>query len=378
MRVVFLTHNYPRFAGDLAGAFLHPLTTALAGRGHDVRVVAPSDGGRGGSSVLDGIPVTRFRYAAPAREHYAYTGRMHEALQSLGGIGALLGMLRGFRRGARQAAAHPRTVVHAHWWFPAGLAAPPEWPCVVTLHGTDARILERAGASWLARRALRPGRIVTAVSSAVGDAVERRSGRVVSADHVCPMPITFGDERSIGGGGLVFVGRLTAQKRVAIALEAHAQLLKNDPELQLTIIGEGPERSALEAQAHRLGTGHRVTFTGLAKSSLVARTMGRADLFLFPADREGFGLAAVEALAAGVPVIACRDGGGVLDILREPGAGVIVDPDPTRMAQAVGILRGQAAAREAAWRAGQAWRARLAPDTVAARCEVWYEEALGG
>ena len=377
MRVVFLTHNYPRFAGDVAGAFLHPLTVALAGRGHDVRVVAPSDGGRGGSDVLDGIPVTRVRYAAPARELYAYSGRMQEALRSFGGVRALVGMIRALRQGARLAGADRRTVVHAHWWFPAGLAAPPEAPGVVTLHGTDARILAWPGASWLARRALRSGRVVTAVSSAVADGVERITGRPVSADHVCPMPIGLGTHRSEGGGGLVFVGRLTAQKRVSIALDAHAQLLGNDPELRFTIVGEGPERPALEAQARRLGTADRVDFKGTVAASEVARTLGRADIFLFPAEREGFGLAAAEALAAGVPVIACRDGGGVLDLLREPGAGVIVDPDPTRLAQAVGILRGQPAASEAAWRAGQAWRTRLAPDTVAARCERWYEEALG-
>ena len=378
MQVVFLTHNYPRFAGDVAGAFLHPLALALAGRGHDVRVVAPSDGGRGGSDLIDGIPVTRVRYAAPQRERYAYSGRMEEAAQSLSGIWAMVGMISGMRRGARDAAAGRQTVVHAHWWFPAGLAAPPESPCVVTLHGTDARILERPGAAWLAGRALRSGRVVTAVSSAIGTDVERRTGRAVSAEHLCPMPIALGTHRSAGGGGLVFVGRLTAQKRVAIALEAHARLVKNDPMLPFTIIGDGPERSALEALARRLGTTDRVIFTGLIDPAAVAATIGHADVFLFPAEREGFGLAAVEALGAGVPVIACRDGGGVLDILREPGAGVIVDPDPTKMAVAAGILRADPMARDAAWRAGQTWRARLEPDAVAARCEGWYREALGG
>ena len=67
MRVVFLTHNYPRHAGDIAGAFLHPLATALRARGIDVRVVAPSDQGKGGEDEVDGVPVVRARYAAPDR-----------------------------------------------------------------------------------------------------------------------------------------------------------------------------------------------------------------------------------------------------------------------------------------------------------------------
>ncbi len=377
MRVVFLTHNYPRFPGDVAGAFLHPLAKALVGRGHDVQVVAPSDQGRGGADLVDGIPVTRVRYATPSRERYAYSGRMQEALRSPAGLWALLGMIRGLRAGARALTSGQPTVVHAHWWFPAGLAAPTT-PCVVTLHGTDARILERTGAPWLARRALRPGRVVTAVSSAIGDDVERYTGRTVSPDHVSPMPVLFGAHRSAGGGGLVFVGRLTRQKRVAMALEAHAALLAEHPRLQFTIVGDGPERPALEAKVRALGTAGRVVFTGMVEPQAVAARMGHADLLLFPAEREGFGLAAVEALGAGVPVVACRDGGGVLDILREPGAGMIVDPGPAKMAQAVGILLGRLDARAAARRAGEAWRARLDPDTVARRCEAWYHEALGG
>jgi len=85
VRVVFLTHNYPRFSGDLAGGFLHPLALGLRARGVDVRVVAPSDAGKGGEDDVDGIPVVRVRYAAPDRERYAYTGQMSEAVLSPAG-----------------------------------------------------------------------------------------------------------------------------------------------------------------------------------------------------------------------------------------------------------------------------------------------------
>ena len=67
MRVVFVTHNYPRHAGDVPGAFLHPLATALLARGHDVRVVAPADRGRDARQPLDGVPVRRVHYADPDR-----------------------------------------------------------------------------------------------------------------------------------------------------------------------------------------------------------------------------------------------------------------------------------------------------------------------
>ena len=66
MRVVFLTHNYPRFAGDVSGAFLATLAGALVRRGIEVRVVAPSDRGQGGEDQLDGVSVRRVRYASAA------------------------------------------------------------------------------------------------------------------------------------------------------------------------------------------------------------------------------------------------------------------------------------------------------------------------
>src|SRR6185369_15529714 len=80
MRVVFLTHNYPRTPGDIAGTFLRPLAVALAARGHDVRVIAPSDRGQGGVERADGVLVERVRYARADREQYAYTGRMQDAI----------------------------------------------------------------------------------------------------------------------------------------------------------------------------------------------------------------------------------------------------------------------------------------------------------
>jgi hypothetical protein len=76
------------------------------------------------------------------REVYAYTGRMTEALRSPRGLFALAGMIRALRNGARQelAGTPQDSVVHAHWWLPAGLATPDPARTVITLHGTDARL----------------------------------------------------------------------------------------------------------------------------------------------------------------------------------------------------------------------------------------------
>ena len=172
------------------------------------------------------------------------------------------------------------------------------------------------------------------------------------------------------------MARLIPMKRVHLALEALAELRRRDLRLPLTIVGDGPERSALEARAQTLGLGSNVSFTGMVPPSEVGRRLAEMDVMLFPARAEGFGLTAVEALATGVPVVACTDGGGVLDIVPEQGAGRRAAPSGEAIARAVEQLVAEKSARTEAWRLGEMWRQRLAPDTVAAAFQGWYAEAL--
>jgi glycosyltransferase involved in cell wall biosynthesis len=92
---------------------------------------------------------------------------------------------------------------------------------------------------------------------------------------------------------------------------------------------------------------------------------------------EGFGLAAAEALMAGVPVVACVDGGGLLDVVPPARAGRVVEPEPALVAAAAAELIGPAA-RAAARDEGERWRRQLSGAHVADVCAGWYEEALRG
>ncbi len=380
MRVAFVTHNFPRRPGDLAGAFLLPLAAALRARGHQLLVVAPSDGGRGGEDEIEGVPVRRVRYAAPPRETLAYSGRMAEALSSPGAALALAGMIRALRRGAREWLAGTRGVVHAHWWVPAGIAAPRRWPLVLTSHGTDARLLPGSALARLAARPVyRRARVVTAVSTHLAALIEAATGRRVDVVQPMPLPPGGGPARAPRGpspGQLVLVARLTAQKRVDLAIEALALLVGQGVEARLRVVGDGPARRGLEHLAASRGLGAAVAFEGQVPTSRVAAFLAEAEVALFPAVGEGFGLAAVEALGQGTPVVACTDGGGVRDVLSEPGAGQVVAPTPGAIAGAVRGLLGNPAARGAAAAAGKAWRGRLEPDVVAGEVERWYAEAL--
>ena len=94
MKVLFLTHSFPRFIGDAPGSFLLRLAVALRDVGVEVRVVAPSAADVSESEDLDGIHVERFRYAPRKLETLAYTGNMaQDVAGSWGAKIALTGML---------------------------------------------------------------------------------------------------------------------------------------------------------------------------------------------------------------------------------------------------------------------------------------------
>jgi hypothetical protein len=199
-RVVFLTHNYPRYSGDISGAFLATLARALMNRGVSVRVVAPSDGGDVGEPQLDGIPVRRVRYAAAGRENIAYRGTMADVVGSISGWRTLVGLHRALRSAAKEELAAGAELIHAHWWVPAGLAAPARSPMLLTIHGTDAALLEHSPlARAVARPVIRRARVVTAVSSSHADRVKQATGRGV--DHVQPMPVTVPEQPAESGRG---------------------------------------------------------------------------------------------------------------------------------------------------------------------------------
>jgi glycosyltransferase involved in cell wall biosynthesis len=379
VRVVFVTHNYPRWPGDLSGAFLATLAGGLMARGHEVRVIAPSDAGKGGEDEQAGVPVQRVRYAVSARETLAYSGRMQEAARTPGGLVALVDLWRAFRRAVRRELREGADVVHAHWWIPAGLALPPNAPTILTSHGTDAALLPRSAiARILARPVYRRARVVTAVSKELSGWIQTSTGRHIPKEYVQPMPVdTTGWPWTEGDGGAITIARLVPQKRVHLALEAIAALKDLGYPMGLTVVGDGPERPALEALASRRGVADLVHFAGRIPPEQIPAALARAEIMLLPAQGEGFGLAAAEALMVGVPVVGCWDGGGLLDLIPERGAGRLTLPFADAIADGVLGILGDSNRFALARSAGEVWRARLAPDHVAARYEGWYREARG-
>ncbi|MGE0710969.1 MAG: glycosyltransferase [Planctomycetota bacterium] len=146
---------------------------------------------------------------------------------------------------------------------------------------------------------------------------------------------------------VLFLGRLTAQKRVDVLLSAFARLLPAAPDARLALCGEGPLRAALEAQARALELGDRVAFLGVRSDVLALHRAASA--FVLPSDAEGIPNTLLEALAAGTPAVA-SDVGGTRDVLRPDRDGLLVPPgDAEALAAALGrLLEDPALARRLA------------------------------
>lgn len=191
-----------------------------------------------------------------------------------------------------------------------------------------------------------------------------------------PQKETFRKRWGLSRGPVaVFVGRLVRRKGLRVLVRAFAAVSAEIPTACLLIIGpDGGELRPARALVDMLGLEDRVIFTGFLNRAELQEGLSVADFFVLPAVGEGFSMAAVEALAAGLPVIAAPDCG--LEEFARKGAAYIAAPDLVPLAAAIRELAqnpGQRAdmgskAKELAI-GGHSW-SRIAKETVSVYCEA--------
>jgi glycosyltransferase involved in cell wall biosynthesis len=187
----------------------------------------------------------------------------------------------------------------------------------------------------------------------------------IGAEVAPPRPV------SARGLRIVSVGRLVAVKRFDLLIDAFARFHRQVPEATLAIAGEGGERAALEAAIARAGLAAAVSLPGYTGD--VAAFLAGADLFVCTSQREGFGNAIVEAMAAGVPVMSvdCPFGPGLL--LEQGGAGLLLrEDDAATLADGMAALVDDRARRARYADAGRGVAARY---TIERSVEA-YTDAL--
>jgi glycosyltransferase involved in cell wall biosynthesis len=160
-----------------------------------------------------------------------------------------------------------------------------------------------------------------------------------------------GDRFAVG-----WIGRMTAVKRTDDILVAFKRLRDSGVDAVLCLVGDGPDRPELERRAHELGVVRDTVFLGYQED--VAPFYSAFDALILPSSNEGTPVSAIEALAAGRPVVATRVG-GVPDVVRDGEDGFLVEPgDTSELANRLEQLARDPALRE---RMGKQGRERVLP-----------------
>jgi glycosyltransferase involved in cell wall biosynthesis len=282
LKIVVLTTSFPRHAGDTAGRFVADAVERVRAAGVDVDVVSPAAfrhfGIAYGAGVIGNLRREPWRWAlVPA-------------------------FLASFARAARRAA-RDADLVHAHWLPSGAVAMATGRPFVVQLWGSDVELARRA--PRLAHAVLRRARVVICPSNALAEDARRLGARGIA---VIPSGVDLPSE--VGAEAdppeVFYAGRLSPEKGVLELVEAARGL-------NLVVAGDGPLRRQVPQAL------------GFVPPDELALLYARAALVACPSHREGFGVACLEAMAHGRPVVASAVG-GLLDLVVDGETGIHVPP----------------------------------------------------
>lgn len=383
-RLLILTTTFPRWQGDTEPAFVLELSRRLA-RHFEVIVLAPHCLGTAPEEVIDGLRVIRYRYAPEALETLTYNGGIMQNLRRARWKYLLVPLLI-LAQAARASAllrASQYDLIHAHWLIPQGLAAllarhGKHPPLLCTSHGGDLYALHRGLAGRLMRWVARKADFVTVVSEAMRRHVIEQ-GIAVRGLKVIPMGadltglFTPGNEAR-AAHEFLFVGRLVPKKGIEVLIRALAIVARQNPQVRLHIVGDGPERVALEQLVGDLGLFGHIEFVGALPQTALPQAYRRCTALVFPSvvatdnDQEGLGLVLVEALGCECPVI-CSKLEATRDVITHSETGLHYPPGDHEALAAL-MLRTLADPEDAATM-GKRGRLHVLPrfdwDAVAAR-----------
>jgi teichuronic acid biosynthesis glycosyltransferase TuaC len=392
--VLVVSEFYPSRRDPVLGIWAHRQALAARAAGAEIlvvhlhRLVPPRAAAAGGPATaarellarvaepprqrLDGIPVIHLPFVSPPREPgYPRWGAWAAPVLAP----AMRILARSFRY----------ELVHAHNAIPSGdavLRAGPRVPVVVSVHGGD--VLYTAprwenGRRTVARTLAGASEVIANSAGIAEMALAAGAGRARVVHLGADLPDPPGAAVAhVDPPTLVTVAHLVARKRHADVLRAQAVLSARHPSLRYVIVGDGPERAALEALARRLDIADRVEFRGQLAPGQVTEVLRASTLYVLPSTEEAFGVAYIEAMAAGLPAIGCRGEPGPEEIAAAGDGFILVPPgDIERLSQRIGeLLSDRARLLETGRRAratvaaGFTWE-RCGTETLAA-----YAEAL--
>lgn len=360
MRIAYVCTDpgVPVFGRKGASVHVQAVITALLRRGDEVHLVTARTGGQA-PPELAGVQVheiTRAGHSDPGEREVACQRADAEVtgiLDQLHAAGPLDLVYERYSLWGRSASVWSRAAEVAHL---LEVNAP-----LVTEQSEHRVLVDRAGAEAVAASAISATTAALCVSDQVADwargyaadpARVHTVANGVDTTRVTPAPVEDGETFTIG-----FVGTLKPWHGLPTLLAAHALMLADDPSYRLLLVGDGPQREALQDQADRLGISAQVELTGAVDPAEIPRHLHRMQVAVAPypaaADFYFSPLKLYEYLAAGLPTVASMVG-NLPDLLGQGRLGVLVEPEePRKLADAITALRHDPQRRR---RLGQAGR----------------------
>jgi phosphatidylinositol alpha 1,6-mannosyltransferase len=379
LRILIGAETYPP---DVNGAarFAERLATGMAGRGHEVHVVAPSPTGRALREARDGVTVhgvrshryfmhSDFQVCMPWEAFPATAALMDEIDPDVVHTNAHMVVGRGIVTSAHRTG---RPLVATNHLMPENLIGYSPIP----------RSLQRVFNAWAwldLGRVFAKASVVTAPTPRAVDLLVRKAGLVdafpvscgIDADRYRSVPRTAGPVPTV-----LFVGRLDQEKRVDELIKAFSALRPGLPG-RLEIVGDGARREDWTALADGLGVADRVRFRGFVSEQELLEAYAGADLFCMPGVAELQSLVTLEAMAAGLPVVAA-DAMALPHLVRPGRNGWLYTPgDVPELTTRLAALLGDAATRRRMGAASREIVAAHAIDATLDRFEGIYDQVLG-
>ena len=376
MKILMVSWEYPPVVIGGLGRHVHHLSTALAAAGHDVVVLSRRPTGTDPSTHPSSDEISEgVRVIAAAQDPHEFTFGNDMMAWTLAMGHAMIRAGLSLKRHGRDRPWRP-DVVHAHDWLVAhpavALAQFYDVPLISTIHATEAgrhsgwvsgEISRQVHAveSWLVRES---DSLITC-SASMGDEITELFGPGLAEITVIPNGIDaarwpFAKRRTRNGPPeLLYVGRLEYEKGVHDAIAALPRIRRTHPGTTLTIAGTGTQQDWLGEQARKYKVAKATQFAGHCDHAELLALLHRADAAVLPSHYEPFGLAALEAAAAGTPLVTSNIGGlGEAVINGETG----MSSPPRDVGRLAAAVRSVLDDPQAAQRRAIAARERLTSD----------------
>ncbi|CUJ13366.1 glycosyltransferase family 4 protein [Cognatishimia activa] len=245
-------------------------------------------------------------------------------------------------------------------------------PFSFTLHGPD---IFFAPQHWRLDKKIEKARFVACIShfcrSQAMSFSTTEQWNKLHIVHCGVDPSLYSDAEKLNKNKFLFVGRLAAVKGIPVLLEALVDL----PNAELTIVGDGPDRDALQAKARDLGVSQRVDFVGYKSQSDVAEYLKTHSVFVLPSFAEGVPVVLMEAMAAGLPVVTTKIA-GVPELVEDGVSGRLVSPG--EVSALAGALKEMSEDPIRNSEMGAAGRAQVISEFSVSKEAAWLSELFDG